>query len=707
MSELFHLVEAFPINPFSKVVPLHEFYDEAENVSSILEVISIAQSVFGMTNIKQRAIQKATLPGVLGIDAVQVLNNSEQFQLRPLEFINSLRALNEDRRLSAERILNVFPDASDFPEWERLVSLSTGVRPPLDDDFIPSLNAASVRPAMRHIQPALNALAAVSIAKGESVVLQTHLFRETCHHYNLRAHLSCVHHIGKPDEDLGRFLHDYSNLPEATPINTNKVKSQLPQSFGKLVMPSLAQLYTIVRDVQVCFPHSQLYFHKSDVSRAFQRLIWSLEDTLLMAILLSDDYVLIPLAMGFGSSAAPYAYGVITRFFKYMHQRRIQSLQILHPTHHVPLTELGIIFCDDAINCGPREVLLKEAIESAHVVRTTLGADAVNEMKDELDTCLTTLGVRSDLVTKLCSPSWRAYLKLVYAFFVVLPTQISTSSIIPLKVMQCVAQLAHRYSLHIPWTRATASSFFASTKGSHPVRLSQRQVDDIYLWRWILTTAVTDASILQTSFDSVIHSAKEFRSEAVGWADVIAYTDASGRETRNSIMLPEALGVFLPGVAWLFWEWPGDPSHISNMELLASILGFLLALHMKPNSHHCHIYIDNTNAISWQMGKIKTNHFFSRNLVCFNALVQGVYSGCCQTRQYIPSKANNIADAISRRIFDLPELRDIPSFRLHQNVVDCLIELSKPFENRPLQILLEKHIISALSNSASFFVPVT
>ena len=56
MSELFQLLEAFPTNPFSKSVPLHKFYEEAENVSSILEVISLAQSVFGMTNIKQRAV---------------------------------------------------------------------------------------------------------------------------------------------------------------------------------------------------------------------------------------------------------------------------------------------------------------------------------------------------------------------------------------------------------------------------------------------------------------------------------------------------------------------------------------------------------------------------------------------------------------------------------------------------------------------------
>jgi len=699
------LIDDFPTNPLGKTGPLHNLYDEAEGISSIIEVISTAQSAFGATNIKQRAIEKASSPSVMGIDDAQVSSNSESFAQDPLKFLSSLRAHNADRRLSVVRILREFPEAQTFPEWERLVALSQGVRTPLDEDFVPSLYAASVRPAMRQIQPALNALAAISLAKGEAVVIRASDFRTTCTLNSLRAHLSCVHHIGKPDEDLGRFLHDYSNLPEGTPINSKQAKSQLPSSFGQLSMPSLAHLYKIVRDLQACFPDRQLYFHKSDVSRAFQRLMWSLEDSLLMAILLSEDQVLIPLAMGFGSSAAPYAYGVVTRFFSYMHQSRVKALKIFHPVRTTAVNELGIIFCDDAINCGTHELLVTEASAASRVVQTTLGIDAVNEAKDELNTCVTTLGVRSDLVSKLCSPSWRAYLKLVYVFFVVLPTHVDTTTVLPLKVMQCVAQLAHRYSLHIPWTRATASSFFMATKGNHPVRLSQRQVDDIYLWRWVLTAAVTDASILQTSFDSVIHTAKEFRSEAAQWADIMVYTDASGRETRNSLILPEALGVFIPGVAWLFWEWPGAPSHISNMELLAAILGFLLVLYMKPDSHHCHIYIDNTNAISWQMGKIKTDHYFSRNLVCLNALVQGVYSGCCQTRQYIPSKQNKVADAISRRSFDLPELRDIPAFRPHPNAVLCLIELSKPFESRPLQILLEKHIMSALNNSAAFFVP--
>lgn len=201
-------------------------------------------------------------------------------------------------------------------------------------------------------------------------------------------------------------------------------------------------------------------------------------------------------------------------------------------------------------------------------------------------------------------------------------------------------------------------------KGTHR-HLSQRQIDDILLWRSVLVTAFTHAKILQTSFDAVILLSKEYRHLAPSRADVLAYSDASGREDQPGVMLvKEALGIYVPEKGYLFWEWPADAVPIACIELLASIIAYLLTNYLVPGAKHVHLYIDNQNAIAWSMGKIKTEDVFARNLCCLNALIQGGLRGCFQSREYIRSKDNRVADAISRRQLDLPELRHIPRYRL-------------------------------------------
>ena len=253
--------------------------------------------------------------------------------------------------------------------------------------------------------------------------------------------------------------------------------------------------------------------------------------------------------------------------------------------------------------------------------------------------------------------------------------------------------------------RATSSSFFSAIrggKGSHR-RLSQRQIDDIFLWRCVLLTALTHAKILQTSFNAVISLSKEYRHLAYQRADCVAYSDASGREMESGIVnAREALGIYVPGRGYLFWEWPVGAVPIACIELLASIIAYLLTAYLLPDAKHCHLYIHNQNAIAWSMGKIKTEDNFARNLCCLNALIQGGLKGCFQSREYIRSKDNRVADAISRRNLDLPELRNIPRYQLEKSLEDYFLELFKSCANRPLEMLLTQRMMSDLTNSAPF-----
>jgi hypothetical protein len=106
--------------------------------------------------------------------------------------------------------------------------------------------------------------------------------------------------------------------------------------------------------------------------------------------------------------------------------------------------------CDDEIDVGPREILEDLGSKMSHVIQVTLGDDAVNESKDIISTKATTLGVLSDFELKLAAPGFRAYLKLIFVFFKLIPLNISTSTRIPLRLLQAVGQLACRYATYIP-----------------------------------------------------------------------------------------------------------------------------------------------------------------------------------------------------------------------------------------------------------------
>ena len=473
-------------------------------------------------------------------------------------------------------------------------------------------------------------------------------------------------------------------------------------------MPSVAELYSIADEVGEFFPGEIMYADKSDVSRAFQRMNWAPEASLLMALLLDTDMVLVPTSLGFGSSAAPYAYGIITRFLKFMEERLVETLQVSHPVTGAILKILGIIFCDDGIKVGPKRILQILSRLSAEVIRTALGDDAVNESKNILDTKVTTLGVLSDFENKVAAPGWRAYLKLVYVFFYLIPLRVSTSTSLSLRLVQAVAQLALRYSVYIPVLRYSASSFFATIRGGKGTYriLSQRQVDDILLWRSVLFVAFSHADVLRTTFSAVISLSKEYRHLAHLKADSIAFSDASGRElsTSDAPSLHEAIGVYIPGVAWLFWEWPEDVIPIACIELLASIVAYMLCVHLLPDSKHCHLYIDNQNAISWSSGRIKTDDYLARNLTCLNSLMQGAYKDSFQSREYIRSEDNFVADAISRRKFNLPELSHIPRYQMDRELTDFFLRLYKSSESLPLEKVAKLHIMWGSNNSVPFSV---
>jgi hypothetical protein len=173
------------------------------------------------------------------------------------------------------------------------------------------------------------------------------------------------------------------------------------------------------------------------------------------------------------------------------------------------------------------------------------------------------------------------------------------------------------------------------------------------------------------------------------------FTDAASTPSLS-------LGVYYPPYGWLFHDWSSNDKHdIAMVEFLAHVIGYVFTIHVNPSCKHVHLWIDNKNAQAWSGGRIKTDANFSTNLCFFNSFLQGSYRNCTQTRDYIPTKANKIADSISRRDFCMVEAA-LPRYHLSKSFIDFLQQLSTlPNSTLSLQALTE--LIVAPSRSFSSF----
>jgi hypothetical protein len=254
--EIASMADRLPGCFLGPAMTLHELYgEEAVALHSFQDVLRVSCMEFELGNVQQRALDSAAIPGTRRLCYDAIAQNDAAFSSDPLAFIQSVNAMAAPRRLSVERIITDFPYATTFSEWHRLQLIAAGVGPPLSENFIPSLGAATVRSSMRKIQPALNVLANVIVERQEGFVVSADVFRSTVSRLGLVAHLSELWHIGKPDQDLGRLLFDYSNLTGATPINTPQSRLQLIDTFGELKMPTLVRLYVVAEELAVVYPN--------------------------------------------------------------------------------------------------------------------------------------------------------------------------------------------------------------------------------------------------------------------------------------------------------------------------------------------------------------------------------------------------------------------------------------------------------------------
>ena len=673
-----------------------QIYPDMNNYNNFNDLINKSIELFNMNNVHNKANLKAFqfINEDLTNDIEYLSKSNEQFNTNPWNYLHKSVNNNIEKRVTKSKLENF--ENSGFPEYDRMmkVIVENGITPNLGSDFEPNPYLAKVRKSMSDIQPALNVLASKAVRKGEAIIVSYDIFLETIEHFNIKnVHMSEIHHRYKEDDDLGRMLFDYTNLNGGEPINTETLKDSLENTFGCLKHPSVASLLNQYYVVKECFPNEILKWSKQDISGAFNRLLWSLEQMLLFSIRLSDDLVLIPLTVGFGTSIGPYGFGPISRLFVHMHKLRISKLNIRNPSSNKLLDTLGDMYADDNIICGPHDLLVEEQINHHNDIVKLIGDDGENMSKRSIGVTMTILGIHCDNKTELACPSWRAYLKLIYAFFVLIHNELKVGQRISIKIIQTIASLALRYSQTIPMLKFTSSYLFKSLRGikSHhtEIKLNNNIISSIKLWRVVLRQAFQDPCILQSPYKAIIYNDKNYLNSAINDADFLIWTDAATNPVRG-------LGIYC-SLGWLDIIWPIEEP-IATLEMLAAVIGYMFAMFLNPKTCHVHMFIDNKNAEAWLSGRIHSESKFACSLVILNSFLQDKYKQCVQTKEFLSTIQNHIADAISRQKQPIGVLLG-PRYRLTENCMKNLINMSTCLENEVFQM---SHLIHMIVHSINF-----
>ena len=398
---------------------IYSLYKETASAGylSFYEMIQAASILYSEDQSKSRALKAAEASQPL--NAELMASDSIAFIDNPMAFLSA-----RQKRLASTTLNADFVNKecfNNYPNISRLRDLALGAQTVLDTHFTADPTHANTRPKMVEIQPVIDALAAVLQKRGEAIIVTLDSFHQAHHDHGLKCFLSEIHHVPKTDDPLGRLCFDFSNITNTSPVNSESVKESCKEIYGEIDLPTYAQILSMYSEVKTVFPNESIYIHKSDVSRAYHRILWSLQSSLIMSVRIGVNSVLIPLTVGFGPTLSPFAYNCVTKFSMYHHKQLVQSLNPAWPT-------MQKIYIDDTISLAPQRILRHIIPPSNDLVTSTLGSDSINLTKDLESTCETILGFLTNTMAETSSPSYRAYLKLIYVFFVLLLATVNTDT---------------------------------------------------------------------------------------------------------------------------------------------------------------------------------------------------------------------------------------------------------------------------------------
>lgn len=579
-----------------------------------------------------------------GLDWERIQADEEVLRLRGLRALISERIEeHSSERLRVPRSL----DLSDFADGEQLRELAeAGARVLTPEGFKPCSESRGLRDKYQRLGPAPGVLLRREQETCDALLIKVPLLKEFCLAEGLPLHLSDFHWVRKVDDPLGRPIFDYSNNVQ-TPLNADGAVEAYEQVYGKLKHPSIKDVIRLIADGAYQWGWAELHLAKKDISRAFRRWRYKVEQCTLLAVQVQDNLGLVPLGGVFGHCGSPHVQGVVSRFVCHLHRKRAME------SHG---RAFMVCYVDDLIFVAPRAVLEPElsAVGAELEAFVGEGADALHKQQGPART-MDILGWRVDLDNGVMQLPERALVKMIYVLWVALPWDLT--QVVSVKAIQSAAGVVARYAEVFPGTRPFQWALFHQRVIGPRVRLSKRAIQDLWFWR-----ALTLATSLQPLDGVPLLAplcAEDPERVPTHWRRRDVFVDAC--KSKDLV----AVGVFVPSIdheagAWVFLEWGHDLSvavptpHINTLELLGVCLGFLLTRQLFPTTLAVRVFTDNTSAQAWadpRASAPKQCLPFTYSLMCLAAFSQVLPSFCMLLPQRISSSENEVADSISRGRF--------------------------------------------------------
>lgn len=350
--------------------------------------------------------------------------------------VTHVQDIHRPDRLNAERVVKNF-HPSTFERYELLLELATtGGKLCLPDDFVPTPTPPKVRNLHTRLGKCPSKHASALRAKDRGLLFY-HNEVDTLQLSYVSSHwtVKVCNNLPVPE---GRWL-------VAPTFNSRVVKERAKAYYGPIKPDQLTTMFADWKrfiDVNG-YALEDCRISKEDIPSAFNQVLLEPASARKLCVQLDENVSMVLACAGFGANFTPYGFDVIGDAAKMRMDRVVAEMAKLHR------------YVDDYLNFSHKSV-----------------ADAVQEMvRTELETTLgprngfdpkkshppsveqTVLGCLCNLQTGLVRPSDLASEKLLFVFFTV---DLDESH--PLRVYQCLASLAERYSRYMRGMRPFVSA---------------------------------------------------------------------------------------------------------------------------------------------------------------------------------------------------------------------------------------------------------
>jgi hypothetical protein len=263
--------------------------------------------------------------------------------------------------------------------------------------------------------------------------------------------------VRKRDAATGRLVAHYTR----SGLNTDTLAADLEKRYGSIKLPTIADVCAMIKRVADAFPGQALGLLKMDYSDWYKRILLPTLQAPLYAFRIYIDgiaHVVLPLVNQFGAQASNYESNFITAVIYAMQVQR--GIDLIG-------SPFSTIYIDDDIVALPITMLAAEAAAFTVDTEGIAGKGAMNKKKQEMEVTLPYLSWQINVENFSLTMTLSLFLKLTCVLFLELPATISTSTTLPLKLLQRLSSYMLMAANAIPELRPFAYGAAHNTSYAH------------------------------------------------------------------------------------------------------------------------------------------------------------------------------------------------------------------------------------------------